>query len=246
MEQNRMNSMIKRIGIYLVVICIAFACKNNTENEEKAPSLEFENVEPIVCINEVSFGDTKFCLPEINGIKECYSHPKVKIRADEIEDLDNTTLGYYLNDETYSKVEDIENINYDDYYKVYAPNVGMGYNMTVSEMNQVMSMMSAGFIEKTLEETNEDIKRSGKGVQLSQPTLIGKFAVNDRSSTLLVLMRVTGVNVDKVMALSMSSILSKNRLIFVAHYLDYQDEKTIAKLKENTSDFIDAFQEANI
>jgi len=237
--------MIKRIGISLVVFCIIFACKNNTETEEKVPAREITAVDPIECSNEILFGDTKFCLPEIEGINECYSHPKVRLRADEIEDLDNTTLGYYLNDETYSKADDIENINYDDYYKVYAPNVGKGYNMTLTEMKQVMSMISAGFIDKTMEETNEDIKLSGKGVQLSQPILIEKYDLNVNSSTIMVLMRVTGVNVDKVMALSMSSVLSKNRLIFVAHYLDYEDEKTISKLKENTSKFIDAFQKAN-
>ncbi len=237
--------MINRLGLSIIVLCLVFACKNNTKTEEKVPAQEIIAVDPIVCDNEVRFGDTKFCLPEIAGIKECYDHPKVRLRADEIEDLDNTTLGYYLNDETYSKADEIENINYDDYYKVYAPNVGLGYNMTISEMKQVMSMISAGFIDKTLEETNEDIKKSGKGIQLSQPILIEKFELNDRSSTLMVLMRVTGVNVDKVMALSMSSILSKNRLIFVAHYLDYLDENTIAKLKENTSVFIETFQKAN-
>ena len=238
--------MIRRIGISIAVILLAHGCKNNTEAEGKVPVREIIAVEKKVCDNQVSFGDTKFCLPEIEGIKECYSHPKVKLRADEIEDPDNTTLGYYLNNEYYSRVNDIEDINYDDYYKIYAPNVGKGYNMTVSEMKQVMSMMSSGFLDKTLEETNEEIKSSGKGLQLSHPTLIEKIELNDRSSTIIVLMRVSGFIVDKVMALSMSSVLSKDRLIFIAHYLDYQDEKTISNLKENTSVFIDAFQKANL
>lgn len=238
--------MIIRIGISIVFIFITITCKNNSEADKNMSAPDIVAVDQIPCDNEVYFGDTKFCLPEMKGFIECYNHPKVKSRADEIEDLDNTTLGYYLNDETYSKVNEIEDINYDNYYKIYAPIVGKDYNMTVSEMKQVMSMMSAGFIDKTLEETNEDIKKSGKGVQLSQPILIEKFDLNDRSSSLLVLMRVSGVNVDKIMALSMSSVLSKNRLIFVAHYLDYEDEKTIAKLKENTTTYIDAFQKANL
>jgi hypothetical protein len=237
--------MIKRIGLFIILNFIVFACKNYSEGETTDDFRKSVTGDSPICNNEVLFGDTKFCLPEVKGIIECYHHPKIRLRADEIKDLDNTTLGYYINNETYSMVENIENINYDDYYKVYSPKVGMNYNMTISEMKQLMSMMSEGFIDKTLEETNEDIKRSGSEIQLSQPILIEKFDLNNRSSTLIVLISVAGVNVDKVMALSISSVLSKNRLIFVAHYLDYQDENTIAKLKENTSVYINAFQKTN-
>jgi len=237
--------MLKKSFLFIALLAIVISCKNNTEPKEDFKILQPDIVESTACNNEVPFGNTIFCLPEIDGITECYKHPKVNLRAEEIEDLDNTTLGYYLNNETFAKADKIENINYDDYYKVYAPNVGKDYNMTTIEMKQVMSMMSTSFINKTLEETNEDIKNSGKEVQLSQPILIEKYDLNDRSSTLLVLMRVSGVNVDKVMALSMSSLLVKERLIFVAHYLDYQDEKTINRLKENTSTYINAFQKAN-
>jgi hypothetical protein len=224
---------------------MVFACKNETELEKRAKVSDSESVDPKICKNEVTYGDTRFCMPEIEGITECYEHPKVRSRVDEIEDLDNTTLGYYLNDDTFSRVDEIENINYENYYKVYAPNAGKDYNMTLSEMKQVMSMLSTGFIDMTLEDTNKDIKRSGKEVELSQPILVEKFEHNDHSSTLMVLMRVKGINIDKIMALSMSSILSKKRLIFVAHYLDYRDETTIVRLRENTSSFIEGFQKAN-
>lgn len=237
--------MLKKSILFIAFLAIAFSCKDNNKPKEEINISKPDIIISAVCNNEVPFGNTTFCLPEIEGIKECYKHPKVKLRADEIEDVENTTLGYYLNNETFVKVDDIENINYDDYYKIYAPNVGKDYNMTTVEMKQVMSMMSTSFINRTLEETNEDIKNSGKGVQLSQPILIEKFDLNDHSSTLLVLMRVSGENVDKVMALSMSSILVKERLIFMAYYLDYQDEKTIIKLKENTSTYIEAFQSVN-
>ena len=237
--------MFKKSFLFIALLVIVISCKNNTEPKEEIKISQPDIVESTACNNEVPFGNTIFCLPEIDGITECYKHPKVNLRADEIEDPDNTTLGYYLNNETFAKADEIETINYDDYYKVYAPNVGMDYNMTTVEMKQVMSMMSTSFINKTLEETNEDIKNSGKEVQLSQPILIEKYDLNDRSSTLLVLMRISGTNVDKVMALSMSSLLVKERHIFVAHYLDYQDEKTINRLKENTSTYIKAFQKAN-
>ena len=245
MEQNRITDTYRRIVFFIIVFCLAFACKNISDADEKETDSDSLKVTPVECENEVSYGKINYCLPEIEGYKECYNHPEVRSRADEIEDPDNITLGYYINDSIYSRVNEIEDLNYDNYYKIYVPNAGMDYNMTASEMKQIMSMMSTGFLDKSMEDTNEEIKRAGKEVELSQPILLEKFELNDRSSTILVLMRVRGENIDKVMAISMSSVLSKKRLLFIAHYLDYQDETTLVRLRENTTLYIEAFLKVN-
>ncbi len=236
---------MKKTLFLTTLLFLFFSCKNNTE-PIKIPTKEVSEInKKKECDNETPFGDRTICLPEITGITECYSHPKVKQRANEIDDPGNTTLGYYLDNPTFKEVEVLETVTYDNYYKVYAPNVGKNYKMTTSEMKQIMSLMTSGFIDKTLEDTNQDIKKSGKDVQLSQPVLIEKYELNAKSATLIVIMQVVGTNMEKTMVISMSSVLVKERLIFVAHYLDYSDEKTIVDLKLNTATYIEAFLEAN-
>jgi len=43
----------------------------------------------------------------------------------------------------------------------------------------------------------------------------------------------------------MNALLIRDRLIFVTHYLDYEDDTSITSLKENTANFVEKFMDAN-
>ncbi len=223
------------------------SCKNNSEVKENSVQ---NNPEPHVtkvknCVGEASFGDLSICLPKINGQTECFSHPKIKTRLSQFNDPDNTILGYYINDSIYKKIDEIEEVSYDDYYQVYAPNLAKNFTMTRSEMKQIMSMMTNGFLDKTMEEVNKTPSFLRNNISIEQPILIEKYTLNTNSSTMVILMKIANESEDKTTAVSMNAILIKDRIIFVTHYLDYHDENSLTTLKNNTSAFVEKFIEVN-
>ena len=234
---------LMKINYLFLILLLIFSCKN--EQKDGTTKNKSKSTPSVTCKNEVSFGDTFICLPKMEGMVETLHHPKISDRINDLKDKTNITLGYYISDDTFAQMEQIESINYDNYFKVYAPIQGMDYRMTVSEMNQITAMMTSGFLDKTLEETNNDLKTMGKTIALSMPTLIEKFSANHNTSTLVILMQIETENLRKILAVSMTSIIIKQRLIFVAYYLDYKNEETIDTLKKRNQLFIDAILEVN-
>jgi len=239
---------MKKLFILSLLFIFITSCKNNIETPEAVSVNETIETAPEttpekeVCKNEAIFGDTTICLPEIEGIIDGYKNPKIKAHANQFADDQNIILAYYLTNETYEKADDIENTSYDNYYKVYAANAARNYNMTMSELNEMMKMMTGGFLDKTMEDVNKTLDNN---IQLGQPILIDRYSTNSNSSSLVILMDVETAENSKTLAVTINALRIKNRLVFMAHYLNYKDEKTFKKLKENTTTFINSFIETN-
>jgi hypothetical protein len=236
---------MKKITLLLAMIVLFTACKNNTNKEEKTSAEPPEIAVKADCSRETNFGDITLCFPRIEGQTECYTHPAINARVNAFNDPDNTILGYYINNTHYKNVDNLDEVSYDDYFQIYAPNMAKNYRMTLAEMNQIMGMMTSGFLDKTMGEVNESESFTKNDIAITQPMLIEKYSLNTRSSTMIVLMGISNTSENKTMAVSMNALLVKDRIIFVTHYLDYEDETSIASLKDNTANFIKKFMEAN-
>ena len=235
---------MRNIKVFVIGLLLVVSCKNNSENK-KADIVDTTISETkLKCTNEINFGNTPICLPELKGLVEAYSHPKVKLRVDKFEDS-NTTLGYYIDDETYKDVENFESVSYDNYYKVYASTEAMDTNIGRSEMKQISEIMTTGLIDKTMDNLNESDSFSAREIKITQPVLVEKYALNSNSATIVLFMRISNSEIDQIKAITMTTCIINERLIFIAHYLDYKDEKTLKLLKANTKTFMDAFFEAN-
>lgn len=227
-----MNKLLLAICIFLVAI----SCKENT----KEPGFSNE-----LCSSVVAFGDVNICFPYINGLQECYSHPTIKERVDPFNDPQNTILAYYIEAGLYDKINTLEGISFDNYYQIYAPNTVKNYTMTQSEMKEIMLMMSSEFLDKTMEEVNDSSILSDVNIEINQPILVEKYIPMARSSSMVILMQINSTTIKKKMAMSLSAILFKERIVFISHYLDYADERTIDELKINTNHFISEFLTLN-
>ncbi|PKA83540.1 hypothetical protein ATE92_1696 [Ulvibacter sp. MAR_2010_11] len=236
---------MKKISCVIAFLFILISCNNQTKENTSTEEGNIDLVASKDCTRETTFGDLDICFPKIEGQTECYLHANVNARVNQFNDPENTILGYYLNNSVYEKVENLEGISYDDYYQIYAPNLAKNYTMSVAEMNQIMTMMTSGFLDKTMEDVNKSNSFSGKNLSIQQPMLIEKYPLNANSSTMIVLMRITNDTEDKVMAFSMNAVLVKKRIVFVAYYLNFDGEQSLTKLKSNTANFVAKFMEAN-
>ena len=91
--------------VFLISLLFFFGPKSNHTNADNA---------------EVNFGDISICLIKIDGMKECYSNPLVKLYTDQFIFENNEILGMYLSNDVHSKIDKLGEFLFDDYFKVYS------------------------------------------------------------------------------------------------------------------------------
>ncbi len=235
---------MKNILLLTLTILLCFGCKDTKSSQETDNQLVAAS-DTTDCVDTVAFGDTTFCLPKIEGMTQGYDDPIIKAKADEFDDPQNTILAYYVPTAVFKQRDSLAFITYDNYYKVYTSNMAKNYEMKPAEVQEVMRGMTGGMMNSTIAEVNEDFKNSNKPLEIGQPTLVEKYEGYNNSSTAIVLMGLTKDTVDKVMAIAMNVLLVKDRLVFMAHYLDYNGQASIEQLKENNSNFLKEFYKVN-
>jgi hypothetical protein len=236
---------MKKIILLVSALVFFVNCKNDIKQTEENSITSLESIEKVECTRETTFGDISLCFPNIDGQTECFTHPVINERVNAFNDPENTILGYYIETRHFENIDSLASESYDNYYQIYTPNLAKNYRMTITEMNQVMGMMTSGFLDKTMDEVNESTSFSNNEITISQPILIEKYTLNPKSSTMIVLMEITNTAKNKTMAVSMNAMIVKDRMIFVTYYLDYKDETSITLLKENTANFVAKFMAAN-
>ncbi len=199
------------------------------------------------CARETTFGTTMLCLPVIDGLNEAYLDPNVKYLADATEVAMNSVLGYYLNDYAYGKRESLGEINIDDYCKIYGTNEIAAIDVDKPMLNEMSTIIGANFIQKNWEEIIGETLSDELNIEIGVPTMIENFNVNDQSFTYVMLTKYsTPDEADSyTLAMTINGMLVKQRLVWMAYYLSYENEETFVLLKEKNKKVIDAFLEAN-
>lgn len=222
-----MNKVIYYSAIFLLLL----SCNNGVKENN--------------CVREAPLGDVTICFPKIEGQTECYTDPKIKELLSRFNDPSNTILGYYIDTEDYKKLDEITSIPDNNYYKIYIPYMSNNRKMTAVEMNQIMQMMTSGFIDRSLEGASSSSVFFDKDFEITQPLILEKYVLDPESSTTILLMGHPTNSEETAIAVSMSAILVQGKIIFISHYLDFKDESSISTLKNNTTQFISTFLEAN-
>lgn len=197
------------------------------------------------CTRETPLEDVNICLPKLEGQTECFTDPKLKELLSRFNDASNTIIGYYIDTEDYKKLDQIGSIPNDNYYKIYTPYISNNRKMNAVEMNQIMQVMTSGFIDKSEESASLRSSFLKNNFEISQPILLEEYSLDPESTTTIVLMEGGAISEKTMMAISMNAVLIQGKIIFISHYLDFEDEASIITLKDNTNKFISTFLEAN-
>lgn len=190
------------------------------------------------CDREANFGEKQICLPQIDGYQECYTDSIVKQLADATEVSMNSVLGFYLNNETYDKKDSLGIINFDDYFKVYGTNEIQNYNADEALLEQMIQVLSGNFINKNWEEMSNEVDKLGFDVEVGVPILIDNYRINSESFSIVLITKYAFEGIEPyTLAMTMNGYLINERLVWMAYYLNYEDQETINILK-NKSNFI--------
>lgn len=194
------------------------------------------------CVREAVFGDTNICLPEIEGYQECYTYPIVKQMADAKEVDINMVLGFYLDDQTYDKKNHLEDIDFDNYFKIYATKQVKNFKADTSILKQMQEMISSNFITENWDEMKKEIGTVNYEGEIKAPTIVKSYNVNDQSFTLIMLLKQQMENGEvNISPFTINGLLLQDRLIWMAYYLDYNGEESIVELQENNDRILAQF-----
>lgn len=191
------------------------------------------------CVNSVSFGDINICLPEIAGMKECYSIPIVKARADKFNYVGNSILGYYLNDYSYNHLADFDKSTTDDSFQLFATNKMKGLKVGQRELDYVVNMMSGKHIKSNMKE----VEKIGQGIfdyiSIDSTVLIESYSTNINIRTIVTLNKVQINNGAEVIIVSvLNMVILKERLITLSYYKIYEGLESITNAKQKNNNFL--------
>ena len=100
-------------------------------------------------------------------------------------------------------------------------------------------VLGGNFISKNWEEIEKDVNEVGLNIQVGVPTVIDSYNYDNKTFTYVLLTKYQVESGDSyTMAMTMNGMLVNQRLVWMAYYLNYQDESTIAKLKTNSNEVL--------
>lgn len=206
----------------ILFVALTMGCSNsgNKSAAEKAK-----------CKHSVPFGDIEICLPEIDGMTECYERPNVKELADKFEYEGNEVKAFYINTETYKKVDSLDKIVYDDYFKIYITKSMSGVKAAKAQLDEMSKMLEENFIKENWGELKIKMEKSLQSISVGQPVVIENYSPHENIRTFIMLVKYQMEGYEQVIVGTMDIMLIKNRLVWLAYYKNYDGEESVKKAK---------------
>ena len=200
------------------------------------------------CSRKALYGTTEICLPLIKGYQECYTKPSVKEFADFTEGEENQVVGFYLNNQTYAKKDNLEHDDFEKYCKIASLKGMEGYDIDINMLKQMQEMMSGNSLAKNWETVQKEIESMDleHEVEMGVPTVVDEYKLTDNSFTFLMISTYQKEGEEPYsMAVAANGLLIHDRLFWVTYYLNYIGEKTMSKLRKNSDEILTQLLRAN-
>ncbi len=234
MRDVKTNTIIK---LLLLIILIKGSISNTVLAQNN------DNWEP--CKKFVYWGDIKICLPILNDMTECYNNETIKDIADKTEYYTNTVLAYYITTDNYQKINNEEDFNNEEFFKIYAPKNAKGLHFTKSDLDYLAKSFDDKNWHITLEEAKYYWENNIEGIEIDKPVLIESYTLNNNSSSFVYFIKskIDDTNIYIVSVINL--LLIKNRCIFLAYYKEYTGSESITEAKNNNDYIIQRLFEEN-
>ena len=122
------------------------------------------------CKSQFTYSDKRFCLPIIEGMTECLSNQIVKDWSQKLNAPGTTDLAFYIKNDQYENIENLEDEIIDDYFKITAFTKLEGQNISRSHFNDLSSALEGNMIQKKLEDVLKKIEEMGVDFTIEQPS----------------------------------------------------------------------------
>lgn len=197
------------------------------------------------CEKSVNYGHANICLPTISGMNECYEHPLVKVKANSFEYEGNTILAFYLDDATYKQVDKINEITFNEFFKIYATNITKDQEFGQSELDEYTKLFEGNYLKENWSEVQSKVNAKHAELKVGVPVLIESINENDNVRTFIMITRYQIDNTYTDVVMAANALLIDKTIIWLAYYNQYKNDKSIAALKEKNKKIIYELLKAN-
>ena len=191
------------------------------------------------------YGYVNIRLPHIEGMNECHTHPAVMAFTERYRQS-GPILGYYLDDATYSRVDSLGRITFDNYFMIYGDYNRENYDAEDTDLPLMQEQLERSLVGtdwQALGRSTEDINNT---LMVGRPAIIEKYSPQPGVLTMIILMKYQQEGgAESTVASAANCILLKKRLLSMAYYMAYQNANTILTLKQRNDAAVKALMAAN-
>ncbi|MFZ1323330.1 MAG: hypothetical protein WAT71_17375 [Ignavibacteria bacterium] len=227
MNNNRITVLI----LFILIVCFSISFAQEGQD--------------VKCVKTSEIGSSIICLPEIIEMNECYELPNVKERMDKFEVGDNSILGVYLTDDIYSNIENFETIFIDEYFKIYLVNNTKDKTYGTSELEQIGDIMENNFIADNWDNLRKQVEEKNDELTIGVPVIIESYTPDENVKSFLMLTKISNIEAEKVMLMSMNILLIKEKIIWLGYYKLYVNEDSIQKIRSANDSVVMKLIEVN-
>lgn len=187
------------------------------------------------CERTGNFGETKLCFPQIAGYDECYLDPVIKEIADGTEIPANMVLAYYLSEDIFARKDSLDDVPFDDYFKLYGTRQMQEVEANEVLLKQMQGIVGQSLTGKTWDLLDKEIEQLEftDEADIGVPKLIKSYQLTDDSFTfLLVATYQIENNAPYTLLISINGLLLRERLVWMAYYLQFDGKKSIATIED--------------
>jgi len=241
------NFKVLNTTVFLSILLLLPSCESEQARQKRlAEGKKQENtiLKEKNCNDLIRWGDIDICLPEIDGMKNTYVLPKMKKKLDDFEYKGNSVLAYYVSDDVYSQIDNIEEIVYDDYFKIYSVNKLKNAFANNNTLEQVSNAIKSS-LNTDWQARKEKMEEQWNDFSFDKPVLIEDYYITPNVSSLLFLMKAAIGDCERIMVTTMNIVIVNDRVIYICYYKYYEGEDSIKKTKAKNDYFVLRFMDEN-
>lgn len=235
--------LVEHIVVGLLGILSVFGGCANTPASDIAHEANEATVE---CTHTSTIGGKEICLPIVHGMKECSDDPEIMALPGVTVTDKSTTIGLYVREEQLKDLAGTMETGFDDYVKVYFMNAFGDKDFPPKAAEWMAGEFAKGYMKRTWPSLRTDLAKVFDGVEFGQPVVMDSYAPSPSVSTVVTLSPVrTDDGFERYNLMSLSFCAVKDRLIWVAHYLEYKGADSVSKARAKSDYFTLMLAEAN-
>ncbi len=223
--------MKKIIGLLSIVLLVGCSTSGTKKND--------------ACKDSELYGYVNLCLPQIEGMRECRLNARVQAFTQKYRES-GPLLGYYLNNDTYKRIDSLGTFTFDDYFMIYGDYNRENYEATETDLPLMQKQLEQSLVGTNWQELGKRAEDVYNTLMVGQPAIIEKYSPHPHVMTMIILMKYQQDGGGESTVVSAAScILLKKRLINMAYYMAYEGGKTIDVLKQKNDNVVDKLIKIN-
>jgi hypothetical protein len=188
------------------------------------------------CKRDVNIGGSHICLPEINGMTECFDEFKNRDIIQSLNKEENRFFSYYMNDSIYDIYKNNEITQNNDFFTMFIPYKIENYDASIDDVIALNKALKSNYVNDNWDRIKIKLDYNPK-LTFSKPILIESYEVFPKVESIINISSFRNGNREVILLNVGTVCLINNRLVMVNYYKIYEGQESI-KIAKSKSDYI--------